>query len=280
VVSAAPARYVVAADEAHPDAKRAAVAVAERLTTYAASETPADVVASLAADPAQRAALQTAAGPLWHAGSWSRGTVVYPQMGGFTPDRASVMVVTRQQVGRGSTVTGTETRTLDVWVKRMPSGTWVLDHLDSPGGTPVARPATLSPEALAVLDDSRISLPDTARWDIYRGLVSPRLLMAMHELATRTSYSVTVLDTGHPHNVFGSDHQSMHTKGLAFDVNAVDGRHVVDERAAGSTAWQLTRWLLAQRSVGQVGSPWDLDGPASRRSFTDSVHWDHLHVSV
>jgi hypothetical protein len=29
-----------------------------------------------------------------------------------------------------------------------------------------------------------------------------------------------------------------------------------------------------------VGSPWDIDGVDSRRSFTDEVHQDHIHLAV
>jgi hypothetical protein len=29
-----------------------------------------------------------------------------------------------------------------------------------------------------------------------------------------------------------------------------------------------------------VGSPWDLDGEGDRRSFTDAVHQDHIHIAV
>lgn len=197
------------------------------------------------------------------------GRVVYPQMGGITADAASVMVVTD--------VHG-NVRTIDVRLSRV-AGVWKFDRIASMGGSPLARPARLSREAIAVLTDPRISLPDSAKWDIYRGAISSTLLTLMEEIAKRTPYAVTVLDTGHPFDVFGTSHQSMHTMGRAVDINALNGRHIVDMRSIGSPAYSLVQWLMAQLQVGQVGSPWDLDG-GSPRGFTNSVHLDHIHISV
>ena len=268
--------YVVRG-ESFPVLKRLAVEVALRLTSYDASASPSRIAAAVTSDPARRRALVSALAPLFHHGAVSTGSVVYPQMGGATSDRASVMVVVRQSyVVSGRHVT--QTRILDVRLFRSASG-WHFDALASAGGTPVARPATLTAAERSVVDNPRILLPDTARWDIYRGRISPVLLQLMARIAQRTPIAVTVLETGHPYDVFGTGHASLHSSGRAVDINALGNVHVVSSRTAGSPAYRLVEWLLAQPQVSQVGSPWDLDG-SSNRSFTNAVHLDHIHVSV
>jgi hypothetical protein len=180
------------------------------------------------------------------------------------------MVVVRQEIGIAA-----ETRTLDVRLARA-GGAWAFEQLASAGGEPIPRPSRLAPEAVRVLDDSRIELPDSARWDIYRGRVAPALLRVMAELAQRTPFGVTVLSGGHPHNVFGTGRQSNHTRGRAVDIYRLGRPHVVDDRAPNSATNQLARWLQARTDLSELGSPWRL-GPGS---FTDTVHQDHLHLAV
>ena len=276
-VAAAP--YHVAADDVSRAAKQLAADIALEVTTYDAGATAADVARTVRTTPAGQRALAQAVRPLVHAGMSSSGSIVYPQLGGLTPDAASVMVVVRQQVYDGSRRMLDQTRVLDVRLTRTPSG-WAFDALASAGGEPVARPADLSGAAAAVVSDRRIWLPDSARWDIYRGAVSPTLLELMERIAARTPYAVTVLETGHPYDVFGTDHASLHSSGRAVDINTVGRDHVVSLRAAGSSAHALAQWLFDQPVVGQIGSPWDFDGAASVRSFTNDVHLDHIHVSV
>lgn len=207
------------------------------------------------------------------------GTVVYAQMGGATADAASVLVVVRQPVTRADGSTTTVTRTVDVRLTKSGTG-WAFDRIASDGGTPVQRPSNLSVLAASVVDNPRIWMPDTAKWDIYRGSISPVLLQLLDRIAQHHSIAITVLESGHPLDVFGTSHRSMHSFGRAADINMIDGTHVIDERSAGSPADSLVHWLMRQSVVGQVGSPWDLDGSASARSFTNSVHLDHVHVSV
>lgn len=275
--SVAARNYVVTPQESYPAAKAAAEAIALQITTYAAMATPASVADAVTADAPQRSALASALTGLVGVGESSRGTVIYPQMGGATADEVSVMVVVRQDLS-GPAGSSSVTRTLDIWLSRA-GATWRFARLDSTGGSPVARPATLSPLAAAVVDDARISLPDSARWDIYRGAISPTLLRLMLEIAQRVPYAVTVLESGHPFDVFGTTTESLHSVGRAVDINALAGTHVVALHGAGSSAHELAAWLLTQPEVTQVGSPWILDG-GGFRSFTNAVHLDHLHVSV
>jgi hypothetical protein len=268
----------LAAHEVHRQAKTTACTIAEGLTTYEPGTTPARLAARATEDAERRPALVKAVRPLHHAGGWSRGSVVYPQMGGLRGDRASVMVVVRQEAGKGAQTQLVETRTLDIRLVRV-AGSWTFDRLASAGGEAVPRPGRLPAAARAVLDDDRIALPDSARWDIYRGAVSTSLLRLMADLADQSSYDVAVLRTGHPRYVFGTTRLSQHTAGRAFDIYRV-GRHlVVDDRREGSRTQRLARWLTARAELSQLGSPWALDGGVAP-SFTDSVHQDHLHVAV
>ena len=230
------------------------------------------------ATPAQIPALVETLDPVYHQDHWSRATVVYPQLGGATDDRISIMIVIRQEFGGVGESVSTETRTLDIRLTKQ-GADWVFDELASAGGEPVPRPTALSAIAAEVVDHPNIELPDSARWDIYRGTTTPQLLGIMADLADHTPYGVVVLTTGHPHHVFETDRVSNHTLGRAVDVYRVEGTYIVDDRARGSTSWDLVRWLCGRAQMASVGSPWVVhDGEC--RSFTDDVHQDHIHVSV
>jgi hypothetical protein len=215
--------------------------------------------------------------PLTHPGYWSRGEVVYPQMGGLRNDRASVMVVISQTLGSASEDAFSVVRTLDIRLVRGESG-WEFDALSSAGGE-FDNLDELS-GAHAVASDPRIVMPDSARLDILDGRISPTLLEVMVDLAEQTSYEVVVLVTGHPHNVFETDRVSHHTAGQAVDINRIGDRLVIDDRDPDSGTRTIVGWLFDHPDVLQVGSPWDIDGPASSRSFTDAVHQDHIHIAV
>jgi hypothetical protein len=267
-------RYTVAANEPYPKAKQLAVDVTYTLTNYEPDTGFASLVEQVAGGRDRRQALREAARPLFQTEMWSRGRVVYPQLGGVTQDRMSVMVVVEQRTGTAR-AERTVSRTLDVRLKRGDNA-WVFDRLASAGGAPIDRPQDLPAVAAAVVDNPRIELPDSAKWDIYRGAVAPGLLRLMTALADRTPYAVVTLSSGHPHNVFGTDRQSNHTKGRAFDIYAFDERPVADR---GSTTRTHVDWLFGRPDVAELGSPWALDGYGGR-SFTDVVHRDHVHVGV
>jgi hypothetical protein len=268
------ARYVVPAGEVEPEAKQLAADIAYALTTYEESDDPTARFSSIAG-AAGVDLLAEAGEPLTHPGRWSRGLVVYPQLGGLTNERVSVMVVTRQTVGLGSEAEFTVVRTLDVRLIRGEAG-WEFDALASAGG------AFDSIEDLAlagaVAANPRIEMPDSARLDILGGEVSPVLLEVMSDLADITPYGITVMATGHPYHVFETGRVSHHTLGRAIDINRVGERHVIDDRGADSATRALVQWLWEQSEVIQVGAPWDVDG--SGRSFANTVHQDHIHVAV
>lgn len=87
-------------------------------------------------------------------------------------------------------------------------------------------------------------LPDSARWDIHRGDIDPRLLQLMVQIADRSPIGVVTLASGHPFNIFGTNRQSAHTLGSAVDLYGVDGELVVRQRREGTPASELSRWLL------------------------------------
>lgn len=264
--------------EVYPGAKRLASSIAQAVTTYDLdpNQDRRTALADLVPAHAGSALLDSAA-DLHHPDGWSRGRVIYPQLGGVTDERVSVMVVTEQRIG---TPEGErrETRTLDVRLQ-LEDGEWVFDRLASVGGEAPDSAPPPSSEARAVLEDPRIELPDSARWDILAGEVSPTLLRLMARAADQAPYGVVVLSTGHPHEIFGTDRQSDHTRGQAVDIYRVGDAGVIDDRHDGSTTHELTRWFYDQPEVARIGSPWALDGFGGR-SFTDVVHEDHLHVAV
>lgn len=266
--------YEVAANEVARDAKQAAVEVVHRLTNY---DEDADHARRLLVLGDRETVLGDSVEALTRPVSWSRGEVIYPQLGGLTDDRASVMVVTRQTIGKGGVVERSVVRTIDVRLVRGDGG-WQFDHLASTGG------AFQSLEELAlahaVANDPRIEMPDSARLDIMAGLVSPVLLEVMSQLADITPYGVTVLATGHPHNVFETDRQSHHTVGRAVDIHRIGDNLVIDDHEEGSGTMLAMIWMLAHPDVVQVGGPWDFDGKGSSRSFTNTVHLDHVHLAV
>ena len=270
------ARYVVPSTETQPEAKQLAVDIAQSLTTYEASDDHHGRLGALGSRSGVDA-LAAASEPLIHPGSWSRGEVVYPQLGGLTDDKVSVMVMTRQTVGSGTEAEFSVVRTLDIRLVRGESG-WEFDFLDSAGGTfDDVEDLVLAHDVAA---DPRIEMPDSARLDIRSGLVSPLLLELMAELADRTPYAVVVAATGHPPHVFETDRLSHHTVVRAIDIIRIGDRLVIDDRDQESATKAITEWLYDHPDVAQVGSPWDLDGPESRRSFTDEVHQDHIHLAV
>jgi hypothetical protein len=267
--------YELSPDEMLPATKRLASDVVQQLLTYEPQDTPRETVGAAVGEDGVPDLLVKVT-PLMHRDAWSRGEIVYPQLGGFTDTSASVMVVARQSVGLPDGRTFEESRTFDVRLA-IEDGDWVFDDLASVGGRPVERPADLSAAATAVVDDERIELPDTARWDIYRGVIQEPLLELMSLIADRTDYGVIVLDTGHPWEVFGTDRQSRHSKGRAVDLYRLDGPNVIDDREEGSGTHEFVQWLYEQPEMTNMGSPWALDDFGGR-SFTDDLHQDHLHI--
>lgn len=281
--------YEPLAAEALPNVKRVAGRFAQRLLTYRPGTSGEEIVAAALGSGASKRRVRriaAAAAPALVAGAQSVGRVTYPQFGGLQPvgpgaTRASIMVVVEQLLLSGDGERRRVTRTMDVRLQVV-GGVWRVRDLYSAGGVEVPRPGNLPAAAAAVVDNRRIELPDTARWDIYAGRIEHGILRTMSDVAQRMPFSVAVLRTGHPHNVFGQRKRvSSHTLGRAVDIWAVNGKPVVEQAREGSASWKLVGALLEDRAVSQVGSPFDRDPPPpGSRSFSDTVHSDHVHIAV
>ena len=251
----------------------------------------ADVVQLLSTYPAEQAGVHEARTRLVAAGldpvladqsralivpdTASSGEIVYPQLGGLTPSTASVMVVLRQHL-LSEGVIREVTRTVDVRLERT-EGTWQPVEIASAGGQPVEPPVDVSPSISALASHPAVDLPDSARWDLFAGLVDPRIVELLLELAEDHELGVTVLASGHPINVFGTQRTSNHTRGRGVDIWSIDGTPVVDQRGLDSPLRDLVV-RLAGEGVTELGSPYDLDGPGGI-TFTNLVHEDHLHLA-
>ena len=244
------------------------------LTTYTETETTGQIAARL---DFTGAGVQELAATFHVPGAWSQGRIIYPQLGGLGTSAASVMVVVEQMVGTQSGIQ-IFIRTLDIRLS-LSGGVWRFADLASIGGTPITAQAPLAPQALAILNDPRIEMPDSARWDILSGGISLDLLALMERLADRTPFGVVTLSQGHPYEVFGTNRQSDHTRGRAVDIYRLGDTLVIDGRAEGSVVHQTVQWLYQQPEIRQIGSPWALDGVGGK-SFTDRLHQDHLHIAV
>lgn len=281
-------RWTPSPRETVPALKTAAADVVQALCTRRPGQTVADALASLGPLLSPRldsaGALRVLA-PLGE-GRVSTGEIVYPQYGGLAPIAAdattgAAMVVVRHRMLSAAGVETTVTRTVDVRLERQ-GQRWQVTAVPSVGGEPVARPTGLHPIAASVLDDPRVRLPDSARWDIHAGRVSLDLLDLLAGATALGPVGVTVLASGHPREVFGTGSVSAHTVGRAVDIWQLAGIAVVDDRSPGGPTAQLQAAALLDRRTAQVGSPpgTDADGPRSRRSFANLVHEDHLHLAV
>lgn len=262
--------------EVYVGLKRTAGRVVQQLTTYAATDSWRSLVRRVTARFDVSPHALGSARAVYASSTSSVGEIVYPQLGGLalatTPQTAAVMVVVQQTLNGEDVVT----RTFDVRL-RFESESWRVDSVESAGGDPAD--GEVSAVASAVLENPGIELADSARWDIYRGEVDERLLRLMGRLARRYTYSVTVLKSGHPPHVYGTEQVSNHTVGRAVDIWEVDERPVVTQRKeTSSAAYRLTEDVFERGEVPEIGSPWDLDGGGSR-SFTNDVHLDHIHLA-
>lgn len=261
--------------EDYPNGKRLAARVAQAVTTYAPGATAASVARKVARSRDGRSALARSILPLVERGVQSSGEVLYPQLSGVTPTTMGTMVLVRQTKEDADGNRDSVERVIDIRLRRT-DGPWRLDRVGSVGGTPPRRPAPLSMAAREILAHPRIQLSDSARWDIQGGGVDERLLDALSVAAERRRYSVGVLRSGHPPNVWATTRPSAHSAGYAADIYAVGGRPVVEQQREGSPAFQLAADLVAG-GASQVGSPWIL-GTGAPRSFSDDVHQDHIHL--
>ena len=266
--------YAPAPGEVEPEAKLAAAAFLQKVLTYDVGGGTVDQARLRLADTAAGPGVADKLAPLLRAGAAGEADVVYPQLGGFTTTKASIMAVVRLRTLESQEVE-TVTRTFDIRVEKRQER-WTVVDVASLGGDPVPRPATVSAAAAAVLEHPRIDLPDSARWDIHAGRIDDRVLQVLASIADAQPVGVTVLSTGHPIEVFGSSHVSNHIPGRGVDLWKV-GLPVIDQRRPDQPLRPLVERLLAE-GVTELGAPFDIDGPRGA-NFANLVHQDHLHIA-
>lgn len=271
----APRPYRPLPAEGYSNGKRLAAEIAQRVTTYDQGASPRAVAARLGPGAVGAPALSGAIEPLVDPTRYSRGEVVYPQLSGVTPTSLGAMVVVRQTMSDEDGAERSVTRALDIRLRRS-TGPWSLDRIGPVGGDPQERGGAPSPAAERVLEHPRITLPDSARWDILSGDVDEGLLEALAGAAERYRLGIAVIRSGHPQNVWATTTPSAHSVGNAVDIYAVDGVPVLNQRQEGSAAFALASELVGG-GAAQVGSPWIL-GAGGSQSFTDEVHQDHIHL--
>ena len=197
--------------------------------------------------------------------------VLEAQYGGILSSSASVLTVCRSwRLIGGRLVDGG--RTYDVRLSRRLQRWQVTAIHPSRPGPPAPE---LSRPARRVLASDRIDLPPAARADVASGHVQDRTLTAMLRLSQAYRIGVSVIRSGHPTRVFGTDRLSDHPFGRAFDTWYVNDRAVIDP----STPEKLVSGYM--RAVADVGA-YNVGGPyllgAAPQFFSDDTHHDHVHA--
>lgn len=223
--------------------------------------------------------------------------VRYPQYGGLTASRSSVMLVLDQHLRSDSSPAGRSVRelTLDVRLAKGPHG-WRVTAVYGPAtgaavgpaaspltgetgaGSPAPAPDAENLAATA-LEHPNLRLPRDARADIRAGRVQPELLRVMLAVAQKHRIDVTVLLSAHPREVFGTPRASKHSTGRAVDVWRIDGHRVVDPATPRALITDVMRTAAAAGANGGIGAPF-LPPDPSAKAFTDDLHADHLHLAV
>ncbi|MCK7625271.1 hypothetical protein MUU72_19535 [Streptomyces sp. RS10V-4] len=215
------------------------------------------------------------AGALRPGGTEAVLEVVTAQYGGILADAASVLVVCRQWVRRADGTVLPGGTTVDVRLRRArPRWTATALHPAAPGA-PAAAPGEAARRVLAA--GPGIELPPAAAADVRSGAVHTSVLEALLELARGHRLAVSVLRSGHPLTVFGTDRPSDHPRGRAVDVWRIDGHPVVDPATPRGLVESFMRRAAAAGSYN-IGGPYLLPGGAPGQFFSDATHRDHVHL--
>lgn len=136
-------------------------------------------------------------------------------------------------------------------------------------------------DPLALLQNPRLTLSDSARADLNAGVVDVRLVAALADLLQWHTLTVGVFKTGHTKMIVTDTGPgavvSTHYYGRGADIMAIDGAPVSRANLGARQVVLEMRALLAGVRY-EVGQPWsDLVQPGT---FTNQVHQDHIHVGL
>ena len=198
--------------------------------------------------------------------------VVDAQYGGILTATASVLIPVEQWYRGADGSVQKQGRTFDVRLRKA-SPHWKITEVNPADSGPAVD--TLSDLAKAVLANDRIHLPASARADVMAGQIHDTVLQALDTLARKHVLDLSVLRSGHPLLVFGTDRPSDHPHGRAADVWAIDGQRVVDP----ANRDLVVAFMREAAATGpwQVGGPVDPDG-SGPQYFSDNTHHDHVHL--
>lgn len=184
--------------------------------------------------------------------------VIDAQYGGLLDASASVLVVT-------------SAATYDVRLVQASPHWRVTAMYPSQPGAPAR---SVSSAATTVLHDTRVTLPPAADADVRSGQVHDSVLEFLATLSGEHQLDVSVVRSGHPIYVFGTNRPSDHPKGRAVDIFRIDGHAVVDPATPASLVDGVMRRAAALGAYN-IGGPRQLSGP---QFFSDRTHHDHVHV--
>jgi hypothetical protein len=253
--------------------KAEAARVLEAIGTWQAGVGGALAAARRVAALGQDGRLAHQGGPMLGGSEAAVLEILEAQYGGLLATTSSVLVVCRQwRADSDGSITAGGT-TVDVRLtKDTPHWRVTALHPGVPG--PPSRP--ISRLAGMVLADHRIVLPPAARGDILSGHVHDSVLTAMLRIARTYVIDVSVIRSGHPTYVFGTDRLSDHPRGRAFDTWRIDGHLVVDPATPRAL---VTAYMEAAAEAGSysVGGPY-LPSGSGTQFFSDATHHDHVHA--
>jgi hypothetical protein len=197
--------------------------------------------------------------------------VIDAQYGGLLTDSSSVLVVCRSFTRRSDRIVDGG-HTFDVRVALARRRWRVTAVHPSRPGPPARRPSTA---ARHVLNSAHIALPPAAHADVASGKVHDSVLEAMLAVSHRWPIGVSVVRSGHPLDVFGTDRPSDHPLGRAFDTWRIAGHAIVHPSTPRSLVAAYMEALAAAGSYN-VGGPVLLGTPP--QYFSDRTHHDHVHA--
>jgi hypothetical protein len=130
-----------------------------------------------------------------------------------------------------------------------------------------------------ILTNGRVSFDPSALEDIKSNVVDSKVILLIDSISKQHTIYISSIKGNHTKYVAGTNRISLHYLGKAFDIAAVDGVPVTNQRYIGSPAYKVASSLVNsanQLGIAEVGSPWNFGGI----SFSDEDHQNHIHVGV